>query len=154
MTCCLRGCCSSLGEHVSPEQAWSPTVLASGHSVEFANSGLFRLQLGCSGGTLPLGVDTGLQRRLRLPSSPVLKVGALPVASILALRRFAVAGTSDFVVSVGVAVSSGVLTFKQARGRPPGGPRDGLLDREDTAAPTKKETSHPNDLPDACFPSH
>ena len=69
-TCLCGAFVSSLSEHVSPEQSWGPTVMASGHSVEFAGSGMFRLQFGCSGGTSPLGVDALLLGLPSLPSSP------------------------------------------------------------------------------------
>ena len=127
-TCCLRRCWSSLSEHVSPQQSWSPTVRPRVTALN-RNSGQPRLQHGSSDGTSSLCVGTGLQGRQSTLIATVLKVGALRVALVLVLRRIAFVGTSVFVVSVWVGASWGVLTFKRARGRPPGGPRDGLLDK-------------------------
>ena len=69
MTYCLRSCWSALSEHVSPEQSWSPTVRPRVTALN-RNSGEPRLQLDCSGGTLPVCVDAGLRGRHSLPSSP------------------------------------------------------------------------------------
>ena len=69
-SCLCRAFVSSPSEHVSPVQLWRPTIMASGHSVQFVGSGTFRLQFGYSGGTSPLGVDAELLGQPKLPSSP------------------------------------------------------------------------------------
>ena len=88
--------------------------MTSGHSVEFAGSGMFRLQFGCSGGTSPLGVDGGAPRAAQTTLfAIILKVGALRVVSALVLRRFTVMETSVFVAGAGVGASRGVPAFKR-----------------------------------------
>ena len=90
--------------------------MASGHSVEFAGSGMFRLQFSCL-----LGQDVASRCWRGAPRAAQtillainLKGGALRVASDLVLRRFTVVGTGVFVFGSGVGASRSIPSFKRA----------------------------------------